>query len=88
MTWQEARSRDLPHARELTLLWNESDYWTVRLDQGFGYWGAASRIRPEFPFESEATRQIAKLRQASLMIEPLNSSYPTYWYCGGPTPER
>ncbi|HRZ06801.1 MAG TPA: DUF1998 domain-containing protein, partial [Candidatus Competibacteraceae bacterium] len=86
--WQEARSRDLPHARELTLLWNESDYWIVRLDQGFGYWGVASRIRPEFPFGSEATRQIAKLRQASCIIEPLNSIYPTYWHCGGPTPER
>lgn len=86
--WQEASSRDLPHARELTLLWNERECWMVRLDQGFGYWGAASRIRPEFPFESEAKRQIAKLQQASLLIEPLNSSYPTYWHCDGPTPKN
>jgi len=82
LTWQEMRIRDLSHARELTLLWNESECWSVRLDQGFGYWGTASRIRPEFPFGSETGRQIAKLQQASFLIEPLNSSYPTYWHCG------
>ena len=82
LTWQEMRIRDLSHARELTLLWNESECWIVRLDQGFGYWGAASHTRPEFPFGSEAKRQIAKLQQASLIVEPLNSDYPTGWYCG------
>ena len=79
--WQEASSRTLPHARELTLIWNDSDRWTIRLDQGFGYWGAAPRIRPEFPFDYEPARQIAKLQQASLIIEPLNPNYPTHWYC-------
>ena len=79
--WQEASSRTLPHARKLTLIWNESDCWTVRLDQGFGYWGSAPRIRPEFPFDREPARQIAKLRQTNLMIEPLNADYPTHWYC-------
>jgi DEAD/DEAH box helicase domain-containing protein len=64
------------------LIWNDSDRWTVRLDQGFGYWGAAPRIRPEFPFDREPARQIAKLQQASLIIEPLNPDHPTHWYCG------
>ncbi|MCC8993913.1 MAG: DEAD/DEAH box helicase [Candidatus Contendobacter sp.] len=81
-TWREELSRKLPHARELTLIWNDSDRWTVRLDQGFGYWGAAPRIRPEFPFDREPARQIAKLQQASLIIEPLNPDHPTHWYCG------
>ena len=81
LTWQEARSRDLSHARELALLWNESECWNVRLDQGFGYWGAAAHTRPEFPFGSETGRQIAKLRQTHVMIEVFNAGYPTYWYC-------
>ncbi len=81
--WQEAPPRNLPHARELTLLWSEGECWTVRLDQGFGYWGAASRTRPEFPFEGEAARQINRLKQVSLIIEPLNPGYPTHWYCSG-----
>jgi len=80
--WQEASSRTLPHARELTLIWNDRDCWTMRLDQGFGYWGAAPRIRPEFPFDREPARQIAKLQQASLIVEPLNPNYPTHWYYG------
>ena len=37
--WHEAPSQKLPHARELTLTWNNGDCWTIRLDQGLGYWG-------------------------------------------------
>ena len=80
--WHEASSRTLPHARELTLIWDNRDRWTLRLDQGFGYWGASPRIRPEFPFDREPARQITKLQQAGLIIEPLNPDYPTHWYCG------
>jgi hypothetical protein len=79
--WHEAASHELPHARELNLTWNDGERCTIRLDQGFGYWGAPPRTRPEFPFESEVARQITRLRQASLMIEPLYPDYPTYWYC-------
>jgi len=79
--WRQAPLRTLPHARELALTWSNGECWTMRLDQGFGYWRAASRTRPEFPFDSEVARQIARLQQASVIIEPLNPAYPTYWYC-------
>ena len=81
-TWREAPNRELPHARELTLVWSDEDRWTVRLDQGLGYWRTASRIRPDFPFDSDVDRQVRRLRQVSALIEPLNAAYPTYWYCG------
>ncbi len=84
--WHEATSRVLPHARELALTWSDGECWSVRLDQGFGYWGTASGIRPDFPFDHEPARQIARLRQTHLMIEPLNPSYPTHWYCGTSSP--
>ena len=80
--WREISSRELPHARELILTWQDGFSKSIRLDQGFGYWGTASRIHPDFPFDYEAQQQIGKLRTANFIIEPLNSSYPTYWYCG------
>jgi hypothetical protein len=81
-TWREASNRELPHARELVLTWSNEDQWSVRLDQGFGYWRTAPRIRPEFPFDSDVARQVGRLRQVSALVEPLNAAYPTYWYCG------
>ena len=83
--WHEATSRVLPHARELALTWSDGEYWSVRLDQGFGYWGTASGIRPDFPFDNDVARQVGKLRGANLIIEPLNPNYPTYWYCAPQT---
>ena len=80
--WHETTSRALPHARELALTWSDGKRWLVRLDQGFGCWGTASGTRPEFPFDNDVARQVGKLRGANLIIEPLNSTYPTYWYCG------
>ena len=80
--WQEAIPRELPHARELVLTWSDGECWSVRLDQGFGYWRTAIRTRPEFPFDNDVARQIGKLRGTNLIIEPLNPDYPTYWYCG------
>ncbi|MEI2782612.1 MAG: DEAD/DEAH box helicase [Candidatus Competibacter sp.] len=80
--WYEATSRELPHARELALAWSNGEYWLVRLDQGFGYWGTTSGTRPDFPFDNDVARQIGKLRGANLIVEPLNPDHPTYWYCG------
>ena len=79
--WHEATLRTLPHARELTLTWSDSESWLIRLDQGFGYWGTASGTRPEFPFDTDVMRQVGKLRGANLTIEPLHPDYPTYWHC-------
>ncbi|MBE2294707.1 MAG: DEAD/DEAH box helicase [Phycisphaerales bacterium] len=80
-TWHEATPRTLPHARELVLTWSNGERWSIRLDQGFGYWGTASGTRPDFPFDHDVAQQIGKLRGTNLIIEPLNVNYPTYWYC-------
>lgn len=79
--WHQAPRRSLPHARELALTWSNGECWTMRLDQGFGYWGTTFGARPDFPFDHDVARQIEKLRGVNLIIEPLNPHYPTYWYC-------
>ncbi|HRD50380.1 MAG TPA: hypothetical protein PL166_12400, partial [Candidatus Contendobacter sp.] len=81
LKWGEAPLQKLPHARELTLTWNNGDCWAVRLDQGFGYWGAAPGVRPEFPFDNDVAQQVEKLRRSCFLLEPLNADYPTYWHC-------
>ncbi|SDX49204.1 ATP-dependent helicase YprA, contains C-terminal metal-binding DUF1998 domain [Allochromatium warmingii] len=82
-TWNEKPTRELPHARELTLTWNDGQTWSMRLDQGFGYWRVVRQIGPEFPFEADVTRQLAKLRSTNPVIEAMTVDYPTYWYCLG-----
>jgi hypothetical protein len=57
-SWHEEETRLLPHARELELIWADGEQWSIRLDQGVGYWRIAHHIRPEFPFESETDRQV------------------------------
>ena len=79
--WDEKPTRELPHARELTLTWGDGESWSMRLDQGFGYWRVSRQIRPEFPFEMDVPRQIGKLRSTNPLIEAMNRDYPTYWYC-------
>ncbi|NEV60366.1 DEAD/DEAH box helicase [Thiorhodococcus minor] len=82
LTWNEMPTRELPHARELTLTWSDGESWSIRLDQGLGYWRTSRLIRPEFPFEADVARQITKLRSKNLRIEAVSGDYPTYWYCG------
>ncbi|NJM12024.1 MAG: DUF1998 domain-containing protein [Synechococcaceae cyanobacterium SM1_2_3] len=79
--WREMPLQKLPHARELTLTWNNNDCWIIRLDQGLGYWGIAPGLRPEFPFDYDVAQQIEKLRKNCFLLEPLNPGYPTYWHC-------
>lgn len=81
-TWYEAPTRDLPHARELELIWADGEKWMIRFDQGVGYWRIVPHIRPDFPFENTVERQFERMRQTSVIIEPINKDYPTYWYCG------
>jgi DEAD/DEAH box helicase domain-containing protein len=80
--WRESAIRDLPHARELELIWADGLGVCVRLDQGVGYWRVASQIRQNFPFESDAGQQIKRLCQLNIIIEPGSKNHPTYWYCG------
>ena len=69
----------LPHARELRLAWTDGSAWTLRLDQGVGYWRACNYREP-FPFEQPVARQVERLRSCELDVEAGHPSYPTYWY--------
>lgn len=80
--WHEVSSKDLPHARELELIWADGGRICIRLDQGVGYWRAIRQIRQNFPFEADVEQQITRLRQLSVVIEPVSNNHPTYWYCG------
>jgi Lhr-like helicase len=82
LSWIERQTRELPHARELTLSWDNGESWSIRFDQGLGYWRTSRGIRPEFPFEAVVTRQISKLNSTNPLIEAMSREYPTYWYCG------
>jgi DEAD/DEAH box helicase domain-containing protein len=74
-------STHLPHARELRLIWADGIAWTLRLDQGVGYWRACNAREP-FPFEQSVERQVERLRTGEIAIEASHPSYPTYWYVG------
>ena len=71
----------LPHARELRLTWTDGSVWTLRLDQGVGYWRTCNSREP-FPFEQPVERQVERLWSCAIDIEASHPSYPTYWYVG------
>ena len=50
---------DAPHFRELRLEWEGGDIWTLKLDQGLGYW----RCRPnaDFPFDGNPPKQVLSI---------------------------
>jgi len=69
----------LPHARELLLKWHDGSGYSIRLDQGVGYWRTAKGMKP-FPFDQAPERQTKYLDELLLEIEASNQSFPTYWY--------
>ncbi|KJR98717.1 MAG: hypothetical protein VR65_19580 [Desulfobulbaceae bacterium BRH_c16a] len=69
----------LPHARELQLRWGDGSGFSIRLDQGIGYWRTANGMRP-FPFDQSSERQTDFLRDLELEVEASNSEFPTQWY--------
>jgi hypothetical protein len=77
-TYEEGYAQ-LPHARELRLTWMAGSVWTLRLDQGVGYW-RAHNYRELFPFEQPVVRQVERLRSCEIDIEAGHPSHPTYWY--------
>lgn len=79
----EKSHTQMPHARELRLIWPEDVVWTLRFDQGVGYWRARNYHEP-FPFERSVERQVERLRSCVVDIEAGHPSYPTYWYVTGP----
>lgn len=77
----EQSYRELPHARELRLVWPNSVVWTLRFDQGMGYWRAGNSREP-FPFERFVEQQIKRLKSCKIDIRAGHPSHPTYWYVG------
>ena len=72
---------ELPHARELHLSWQDRTVWTIRLDQGVGYWHA-KRTNESFPFNQPMEHQIKFLGNLDIDIQAGSRTYPTYWYVG------
>ena len=79
--FDEKRQEQLPHARELRLTWTDGKAWTLRLDQGVGYWRAYNAREP-FPFEQSVARQVGRLRSCEIDVAAGYPSYPTYWDVG------
>jgi ATP-dependent helicase YprA (DUF1998 family) len=78
--WLLHKNKELPHARELELIWADSK-WVIRLDQGVGYWVIQRHIRSDFPFDRHIDQQVESLKKANLKIEQGDKNNPTYWYC-------
>lgn len=78
--WLLHEHKELPHARELELIWADSK-WVVRLDQGVGYWAIQRYVRSDFPFDRDVGQQVESLHKANLQIEQSDKRNPTYWYC-------
>ncbi|WP_295608710.1 Zn-binding domain-containing protein [uncultured Lamprocystis sp.] len=81
----EEHKSSLPHARELSLEWPNGRNWTMRLDQGFGYWRLSRGERGQFPFAQGSPQQLSRLRSVNSEIEGNGGCYPTYWYCESAT---
>ncbi|MYI36810.1 MAG: DUF1998 domain-containing protein, partial [Acidimicrobiaceae bacterium] len=68
-----------PHFRELQFEWQNGTKWSLKLDQGIGYW----RCRPsaDFPFGSSAAEQVARSNDiANRHRVVTKGSFPTYIY--------
>jgi DEAD/DEAH box helicase domain-containing protein len=80
-TFSETSYTHLSHAREFQLTWNDGISWTLRLDQGVGYWHT-SNYREPFPFYREVVHQVEYLLLCEIDIRAGEPSYPTFWYVG------
>ena len=79
LTFKETDSRSLPHAREMELEWEDGKRYSIRFDQGMGYWKMSNKSKPEYPFRASVTAQAQAIVADELMVEA-SSNYPTYWY--------
>jgi hypothetical protein len=70
-------TKQISHARNLTLTFNNGNQLIFRLDQGVGYWRNDTNPHPEFPFDDSLTNQLqwvevnlTKLRVRNDLQEP------------------
>lgn len=74
------RSRELPHARELELEWDDGNRCVLRLDQGFGYW--KSGIDLPYGFEHDKSVQADRILGMHFDVKPGSWEHPTLVYVG------
>ena len=65
-------SRDLSHARELNLEFENGRILNIRLDQGMGYWDPS--YKPSYPFNESIANQIGWIEEKMNQLRTLNSS--------------
>ena len=68
-----------PHFRELALEWEDGAAWSLKLDQGVGYW----RCRPsaEFPFNRAPDEQLRRMNEIAKRHRVVSQGiFPTYIY--------
>lgn len=75
--------KEMSHARELILDWNDGASWKMRLDQGLGYWITTSR--ESFPFDHDLDVQSDQLLELKFNVVCRNSGHPTLLYLGAVT---
>jgi len=63
---QIVTTRELTHARELVLLWEDGATWELRLDQGLSFLEAARR--EDFPFAVAVDAQVSAIRTRSFNL--------------------
>ena len=82
LRWQGPLTFDTgpaPHFRELRLEWGNGVAWSLKLDQGVGYW----RCRPSesFPFDGTPHEQVQVVNDIAKRCRVVSqSSHPTYIY--------
>ena len=75
----ELEAGPAPHFRELRLEWEGAAAWSIKLDQGVGYW----RCRPsgDFPFSRNVQEQVKALNDIAKRHKAVaRGGYPTYIY--------
>ena len=73
-------NRDLAHARELKLEWKDGASWTLRLDQGLGFWTTTSLER--FPFDRNIEEQLRVLLGTTIQVAGRSKEHPSILYLG------
>ena len=75
------KPRDLAHARELRLEWEDGASWLLRLDQGFGFWVTDRSER--FPFDRSTDEQSRTLLTIKPRVQGRSLEHPSILYLGG-----
>ena len=70
--------RDTPHWRQMSFCFRDGRVWTVRLDQGFGFWGSCGFVA--FPFDEPEENQSQWLQSQSFQVWARHRGHATAIY--------